>query len=198
MKIALTLDDVLRNKRQQIFKIYQKYIDPSFNPEEHDLTTNNYQEILGFETKEEYQRFLYEDYVFEIFAEADAVEKMLDKKFNLWTLSVGDQDDLDEPIDFIITNPFEFNASIGFTHFFLSKMATRVRETYFPLDSSTIWDRCDVLITAEPKLIKERPEGKKVIKIETDYNKDLVADLTYKSLSELIEDEEIIKKLTEE
>ena len=198
MKIALTLDDVLRNKRQQIFKIYQKYIDSSFNPKEHDLTTNNYQEILGFETKEEYQRFLYEDYVFEIFAEADAVEKMLDKKFNLWTLSVGDQDDLDEPIDFIITNPFEFNASIGFTHFFLSKMATRVRETYFPLDSSTIWDRCDVLITAEPKLIKERPEGKKVIKIETDYNKDLAADLTYKSLSELIEDKEIIKKLTEE
>jgi len=195
MKIAFTLDDVLRDKTKQILKIYKKYVDPSFNTEEVDLSTNNFQEILGFETKQDYQQFLYEDYVFEIFAEAEAVEKMLDKKFNLWLLSLAEEDEL---VDVILTNPFEFNASIGFTHFFLSKMATRVRETYFPLDSSTIWDRCDVLVTAEPKLIKEKPEGKKVVKIETSYNKDLEADLTYQSLSELIEDKEIITKLTEE
>ena len=195
MKIAFTLDDVLRDKTKQILKIYKKYVDPSFDTEAVDLTTNNFQEILGFETKQDYQQFLYEDYVFEIFAEAEAVEKMLDKKFNLWLLSLAEED---EPVDVILTNPFEFNASIGFTHFFLSKMATRVRETYFPLDSSTIWDCCDVLVTAEPKLIKEKPEGKKVVKIETPYNKDLEADLTYQSLSELIEDKEIITKLTEQ
>jgi len=195
MKIAFTLDDVLRDKTKQILKIYKKYVDPSFDTEAVDLSTNNFQEILGFETKQDYQQFLYEDYVFEIFAEAEAVEKMLDKKFNLWLLSLAEED---EPVDVILTNPFEFNASIGFTHFFLSKMATRVRETYFPIDSSTIWDRCDVLVTAEPKLIKEKPEGKKVVKIETPYNKDLEADLTYQSLSELIEDKEIITKLSEQ
>ena len=196
MKIAITLDDVIRNKSKQILKIYQKYVNPDFDVDAVELTTNNFQEILGFETKQEYQKFLYEDYVFEIFAEAEAVEKMLDKKLNLWLLSLGDEE-VDEPIEVILTNPFEFNASIGFTHFFLSKMATRVRETFFPLDSSTTWDRCDVLITAEPKLIKEKPEGKVVIKIETDYNKDLDADYTYKSLSDFIEDGEIISKLAE-
>ena len=194
MKIAFSLDDVIRNKTKQILKIYNKYVDPDFDTEAVELTTNNYQDILGFESKQEYQKFLYDDYVFEIFAEADPVEKMLDKKLNLWLLSLADEE-VDEPIDVILTNPFEFNASIGFTHFFLSKIATRIRETFFPLDSSTIWDRCDVLVTAEPKLIKEKPEGKIVIKIETDYNKDLDADYTYKSLSDMLEDGELITKL---
>lgn len=194
MKIAITLDDVIRNKTKQILKIYKKYLDPDFDTEAVDLTTNNFQQILGFDSKQEYQKFLYDDYVFEIFAEAEPVEKMLDKKLNLWLLSLGEED---ESIDVILTNPFEFNASIGFTYFFLSKIATRIRETFFPLDSSTIWDRCDVLVTAEPKLIKEKPEGKIVIKIETDYNKDLDTDYTYKSLSDLIEDGELITKLCE-
>lgn len=196
MKIAFTLDDVIRNKTKQILKIYNKYVDPDFDTEAVELTTNNYQDILGFESKQEYQKFLYDDYAFEIFAEADPVEKMLDKKLNLWLLSLADEE-VDEPIEVILTNPFEFNASIGFTHFFLSKIATRIRETFFPLDSSTIWDRCDVLVTAEPKLIKEKPEGKVVIKIETDYNKDLDADYTYKSLSDMLEDGELITKLCE-
>ena len=196
MKIAFTLDDVIRNKTKQILKIYNKYVDPNFDTEAVELTTNNYQDILGFESKQEYKKFLYDDYVFEIFAEADPVEKMLDKKLNLWLLSLADEE-VDEPIEVILTNPFEFNASIGFTHFFLSKIATRIRETFFPLDSSTIWNRCDVLVTAEPKLIKEKPEGKVVIKIETDYNKDLDADYTYKSLSDMLEDGELITKLCE-
>lgn len=196
MKIAITLDDVIRNKTKQILKIYKKYINPDFDTDAVVLSTNSFQQILNFGSKQEYQKFLYEDYVFEIFGEADPVEKMLDKKLNLWLLSLAEEE-VDEPVEVILTNPFEFNASIGFTHFFLSKIATRIRETYFPLDSSTIWDRCDVLITAEPKLIKEKPDGKVVIKIETDYNKDLDADYTYKSLSDLIDDNELISKLYE-
>ena len=125
MKIAITLDDVIRNKSKQIIKIYKKYVDPDFDEDNVDLTTNDFQKILEYDTLQDYYKFLYEDYAFEIFAEGEVVEKMLDKKLNLWHIAINDYDEYDEPIEIMIANPFEFNASIGYTHFFLSKIATR-------------------------------------------------------------------------
>ena len=46
MKIAITLDDVIRNKSKQIIKIYKKYVDPDFDEDNVDLTTNDFQKIL--------------------------------------------------------------------------------------------------------------------------------------------------------
>ena len=80
MKIAITLDDVIRNKSKQIIKIYKKYVDPDFDEDNVDLTTNDFQKILEYDTIQDYYKFLYEDYAFEIFAEGEVVEKMLDKK----------------------------------------------------------------------------------------------------------------------
>ena len=114
---------------------------------------------------------------------------------NLWQLKLEDDDDLTEPIDFILSNTREFNQSIGFTHFFLSKLATRIRKTFFPKDYAEIWDVCDILITADPKLLQSKPEGKKVIKIITDYNKDCDADFEYDSMISLINDNNLIEKL---
>ena len=195
MKIAITLDDVIRNKSKQIIKIYKKYVDPDFDEDNVDLTTNDFQKILEYDTLQDYYKFLYEDYAFEIFAEGEVVEKMLDKKLNLWHIAINDYDEYDEPIEIMIANPFEFNASIGYTHFFLSKIATRIRETFFPTDSLEIWNKCDVLITADPKLLKNKPEGKKSVKIETEYNKDVESDFTYDKLSTLLADQKFIDKL---
>ena len=195
MKICITLDDVLRAKTKQFGKIYKKAFGVNDDFLEHlDFSTNDLCSVFNFESREKYNEFLYKDYPFEIFAEALPMERMLDKNFNLWTLKV--QDDNPE-INFLIANPYEFNTSIGFTCFFLSQIATRIREFYFPTDSSTIWDKCDVLITAEPKLLKEKPEGKFVVKIEAPYNKDIEADLTYESLSELIKDEKFTEKVND-
>ena len=74
-------------------------------------------------------------------------------------------------------------------------MATRIRNIFFPADSSEIWDRCDVLITADPGLLNNKPEGKTSIKIENDYNKACEADYTYGSLAEFLQDKEIILTL---
>jgi hypothetical protein len=78
--------------------------------------------------------------------------------------------------------------TIQSTYFFLSKIGCRVRECYFPTDSLTIWDKCDILITASPKLIEHKPEDKKVIKIEADYNKELNGDDVYKDVCEFFSD----------
>lgn len=194
MKICFTLDDVIRAKTQQIGKMYQKHIDPNIKLEEMDLENQSLSEALGFDSVAEYRTFLYEDYAFEIFAEAPVIERMLDKKLDLWHIDVSHKD-FSQPVEVMFANPREFNASIGFTYFFLSQIATRVREVFFPLDYVEIWDKCDVLVTADPYLLEAKPEGKIAIKIETDYNKNSEADYTYETLSKFLDDKDIFKKL---
>ena len=193
MKIVFTLDDVIRAKTHQIGKIYQKYVDPDIDLSSLDLSSGNMQEILGFKNKKEYDKWLYEDYPFEVFAEAVATEKYVDKKLNLWLLSLDDNEDIEEDVEVALSNPYEYNASIGFTYFFLSKIATRIREVFFPTDSNEIWKRCDVLITADPKLLKSKDDENKIaIRIETDYNKDCQCDMSYRTLRELLDDEDFL------
>lgn len=196
MKIGITLDDVIRAKSKSILKAYQKKHE-EFEPDSVELSTNDFKTILNFQDDASYYRFLYEDYAFEIFAEAEVTEKMVDKKLNLWHIDLNNTEDLEEEIELMLCNPFEFNASIGFTHFFLSKIATRIREAYFPSVSTDIFEKCDVLVTADPKLLSNKPSGKTCIKILTDYNKDIDSDYTYNTFSEFLDDTEIIKKLTQ-
>lgn len=195
MRISFTLDDVLRAKTRQFGKIYKKAfgVDDEFL-ESRDFSTNDLCKVFEFPSKEKYNEFLYKDYPFEIFAEALPMERMLDKKFNLWTLKILDEN---PEVTFSLSNPYEFNASIGYTCFFLSQVATRIREFYFPADSAEIWDKCDILVTADPKLLKEKKEGKVSVKINAPYNKDVEADLEYESLEALISDEKFLEKVTE-
>ena len=66
---------------------------------------------------------------------------------------------------------------------------------FFPREPLDIWKKCDVLVTADPLLITNKPEGKTVVKIEMPYNKEASADITYKNLEELLKDEEFITKI---
>lgn len=190
--IAITLDDVLRAKTVQIGKIYQKHLNPDIDLEDIDFDDNNYQEIFGFEDKYAWEKFLYEDYAYEIFGEAGVCTKGLNLEFNQWLL---DLDDNEEDVSVILCNPYEFNASIGFTCFFLSRMATKCRGFFFPKDSSDIWNKCDVLVTADPKLIESKPEGKICVKIEMPYNEECKADITYESLSEGLKGNRIMQDI---
>lgn len=193
MRICITLDDVIRAKTVQYGKIYQKYTNPDVDLEELELTTSDMGKLLGMNDKESF-KFLYEDYPFEIFGEANPVDKMLDKNLNLWLLNLSHEH---EDVEVVLSNPREFNASIGFTYFFLSKIATRCREVFFPMHSEDIWNKCDVLITADKALLENKPEGKKSVKISMPYNEECTADLTYEKLADLLADNEFIKKIGE-
>ena len=195
MRICITLDDVLRAKTYQFGKIYKKNIDPDVELENLDMSSGDFQKIFGFKNKKEFDKFLYEDNAFEIFGEAPECSKMLGKSLNLWQLSLEDDDDIPEPIELILSNTREFNQSIGFSYFFLSKLATRIRNVFFPKDHADIWERCDILITADTKLLESKPDGKIAIKIVTDYNKNCPADYEYNSMLEFINDKEIIHKI---
>ena len=193
MKICVTLDDVLRAKTKQFGKIYKKYINNEIELSEIDLNDGNLQKAFNM-SDEEYHNFLFKDYPFEIFAEANAMERMLDKMFNLWHIALESDE---EDVELMLGNTKAFNASIGYTYFFLSKIASRVREIYFPeyYHSEKLWDRCDAIITADTELLKNKPKGKISIKIETPYNENIGSDFSYNGLSELIDDKEFFEKI---
>lgn len=196
MKICFTLDDVIRAKTMQIGKIYKKYIDKDIDLDSLDFSNfDDYWKIFGFKDEKEYINFLYQEYAFEIFAEASVTDKMVDKNLNMWHLHANDDKDINETIELCLANPLEFNNSIGFTYFFLSRIATRIREVYLPTDSLSIWDKCDVLVTANPKLLRNKPVNKIAIKIEMPYNENIESDFKYESLKDFLSDKEIIKKI---
>lgn len=187
-RLAIDLNDVIRDYTGQFIKCFQKGIDPTFDVLPNEVDSFDFATFFPFSDKDEYASFRFEDYAFEIFARAEAMDKMLPAKFNMWTQNTLRNLDADKVPEVLLVSPFEANMTIQATFSFLSKIATRVREIYFPMDSMTIWDRCDILITANPNLIANVPEGKTVIKINMPYNKEVEAEYSFDSLMDIIDD----------
>ena len=89
----------------------------------------------------------------------------------------------------------ECDLTIQSTFSFLAKIGSRVREVYFPVDSATVWDKCDALITANPRFFPTKPEDKVIVKINKEYNKDCDANLSYDALSDIIKDRDFVEKI---
>ena len=196
--IALDINDTIRDNISQFINVYQKFIDNSFEIKYDDVTDFDFYNVFPFANRDEYLKFKYEDCAFELFGRAEATSKFLPYKLNDWIMN--QLKDFDEEVipQIIYVSPFEMNLSIQATLSFLSKICARNREYYFPIDSQTIWDRCDILITANPNLIMSVPEGKVVLAITQPYNKDIDTEYRFDNLSSLIDDkDEIIRKLIE-
>ena len=194
MKIAIDLNDVVRDYSRNFVKYYKKGINHSFNEEDVEFYTNEMSILLPFQSDEQYRRFVYEDYAFELFSKCPPVEKNLPRDLNEWV----EFNLLDEDIEVMVVSPMECDLTIQSTYSFLAKIGLRVREVYFPIDSSTVWDKCDILITANPRFLNNKKEGKKVIKINKEYNNECECDISYNSLYEIIRDENFIQKINEE
>jgi hypothetical protein len=84
----------------------------------------------------------------------------------------------------------EIGATIPATLGFLSDKGFKVRNYYFPLDSTRIYEKCDIVITANPNIINVCPENKTVIKINMAYNEDAEAKYAFDSMYDLLTDNE--------
>ena len=188
MKICFTIDDVIRNKTKAFIKAYNKDKGTEIDPDTFEATSSSLKDMFKFKTVKDFYRFLhFHKYI---------LLNNIDKKLNLWLINMHELAyEEEKEIDFMWASPQEFNQSIGDTYFYLSKIATRIREVFFPREPLDIWKKCDVLVTADPLLITNKPEGKTVVKIEMPYNKEASADITYKNLEELLKDEEFITKI---
>jgi hypothetical protein len=60
-----------------------------------------------------------------------------------------------------------------------------------------VWDRCDVVITANDEVLKEKPEEKKSVKIINTLNKDsnVESDFKYDSMDDVINDGTFLDKI---
>lgn len=195
MKIAIDLNDVVRDYSNNFLKYYIEGYNRSFNLDEFEFWTNDMSALFPFKSKQSYNNFVYNDYAFELFGKCPTCYRGLEQDLNEWTEQTLKDLDINEEIDLIIVSPMEYGLSIGNTYFFLSKLGTKIREVYFPTDSITIWDKCDILITANPNLLDSKPDNKISIKIDTEYNKESGADYSYFSLSDFLKNKKNTEKL---
>lgn len=198
MKIAIDINDVIRDFSNNFVKYFIEGYDHNFDLSDFEFWSNDLSVVFPFKSKQSYHNFIYNDYAFELFGKCSVCSRKLETELNEWMEKTINDIDTDEPIEVILVSPKEYGLSIGNTYFFLSKIGTKVREVYFPTDSQTIWEKCDVLITANPDLLSNKPENKISVKIKFDYNKDVEADYTFKDLSTFLTNEENTIKLLNE
>lgn len=195
MKIAIDLNDVVRDFSNNFVRYYIEGYDRNFKLDDFEFWTNDFSILFPFKSKASYNNFIYNDYAFELFAKCPVCSRGLETALNDWTEKTIKDLDTDEDIEIMFVSTMEYGLSIGNSYFFISKLGSKIREVYFPVDSSTIWDKCDVLITANPNLLDNKPENKKTIKINTEYNKESKSDFSFYSLIDFINNEDNLMKI---
>lgn len=195
MKIGIELNNIVRDLNKQIIKYYKKDINQSFDDKNVNYNVTNVIDSIDFKSKKAKFEYMYVDYPYEIFGCAPTTHRNLAVTINNWLISLGNKED--DRYDVKLFSLKEEALSIQSTYYFLSKIGCRVREMFFPKDGVEMWDKCDVIITLNERIIDNKPEGKVVVLINKDDNKNLQGkvDLHYDSLFDLISDTEFINKV---
>jgi hypothetical protein len=207
MRIAIDLNGVLRDTITKFTQIYEKYliesenntfsvqtynVDLSGNTESIDLEEDNFvYEILSevtsleldkhfsFKNKDELFSFMYEEYTMELFGHSPSTEMTTFNILNDIYYNLRDKYDL-----LIVSD--EIVKSKPATLFFLAKFGCLLEKVLFfsEITKENMWNEVDILVTSNPDLILNKPEGKVVIKYNTEYNKNINCDFEISTLSE--------------
>ena len=207
-KLTITVNGILRNLEYQFEAMYRKAfikndslvgMDENFNAVEEELTDEDWEKIkkkeedkitlpidtfdlmnhFKFESKEEFEKFLYEDYNFQILAGAESYPKAFDHLFKIqWFGELTKEFEIT-----IVSN--EKGKAIPSTYHFLAKKACRAKNVKFVEDYKSVWDFSDIVITDLPEILDSKPEGKMTIKINKLYNQWSNADYVFDDLKEL-------------
>ena len=200
MRFGIEINGVLRDTIGKLEQVYQKYfIDKweGFDEQEFKyemtlpVTSLNLKEHFKFKNDEEFFSFLYEENAMEIFGHAGSTETFTFNNFNNIYLDLRNEHD-------IIVVSDEIGKSKPSTLFFLSKFGCLTEEIKFYSNSTinSMWDRIDILLTANPDLLLNHPENVRVIKFNTEYNKNIEYSDSIDTLKEF-SDKLIIKELND-
>lgn len=206
MRIAFDINGVLRDTFLKSEQIYQKfYIDEfdrektssfneetkefeedKINDEEFEYSLNlpvtsldKLEEHFKFPNKEDLFNFFYIDFPMQIFGHAPSISA------NTFNVLNEIYEELRDEHDIIIVSD-EMQKSKPATLFFLSKYGCLVEKIkfYSNITIDSMWDEVDVVITANPNLIKNSDDSKTVVKFETTYNQDIESEYSIKSIKE--------------
>lgn len=192
IKIAIDLNDVIRDYTNNFVRTYLLNYNREFDTTDLVFWTNDMQSLLPFKTERAYERFTYEDFSYDLFGKCDTCSRKTTTDINTFLEYVNN---LEEEVEVILFSPMEIGPTIGYTLFFLSKLGCNIREIYFPKDSLTIWDKSDIVITANPYILENKPEDKISVKINFDYNREVNADYSFTDFSAFVKDENNINKI---
>jgi hypothetical protein len=118
----------------------------------------------------------------EIFGHAGSTETMTFNDLNNFYYNYRNEHE-------IIIVSDEMGKSKPASLFFLSKFGCLVEKVKFYSHTTinSMWDEVDVLITANPELIQNHPQDKKIIKFNTNYNNNTDCEYEISSIKELNE-----------
>lgn len=205
-KIGIDVNGVLRDTIEKFKQVYEKHLlegnqnefqqqtyilDMSGNTEEEllpepfeyeiisDVTSLDLLKHFKFQNKEELYSFMYEEYTMELFGHAPSTEMTSFNILNDLYYELRDKYDLTIVSD-------EIGRSKPATLFFLSKFGCLLEKVFFysVVTKDDMWNEVDILITANPNLILNKPEDKIVVKYNTEYNKFIICDFEISTLSE--------------
>ena len=215
MRIGIDINGVLRDTIGKFTQLYEKHLIESSeedflgNTYELDMSGNTelietqqdpfeYKKVsevdsleldrhFTFKSKEELFSFMYEEYAMELFGHAPSTEMTTFNILNDLYFELRDNNEL------VIVSS-EIGKSKPSSLFFLSKFGCLLEKVIFfsEITKNSMWDQIDVLLTADPNILLEKPVGKIVVKYNTSYNKHITSEYEISSLSEF---SKVIKNL---
>lgn len=189
MRIAIDLNNVLRDTLKKIEQVYERWLIESSQTEPEgdfkyeifsSVTSLNLRKHLSFKDDDELYNFLYEDFTMEIFGHAGSVEMTTMNDLNDFYLNMREKHEI-----LIVSD--EISKSKPATLFFISKFGCLVEtiKFYSEQTKNSMWNSVDILLTANPDLLLSKPYDKEVIKYETSFNEDIVTKHYIKRMKEL-------------
>ena len=189
MKIAFDINGVLRDTFGKAEQVYQKfYIDDYVREEGEEefefklnfpMTSYTLSDHFIFPKEEDLYDFLYVEYPMQIFGHAPSPSG------NTFNILNEIYEELRDNHEILIVSD-EIQKSKPATLFFLSKYGCLVEKILFfsKITENNMWSECDVLVTANPNLIQNKPSDKILVKYETEYNTNVDSEYTIKNIED--------------
>lgn len=191
MRIGITLNEVIRDFIGQLKYVYTKYY--GVDMEDVEIDDFDLKKYFKFDNENKLNEFLYSESPMEIYAHADQLHNNIVPKLNRFIDDINDYEEHE-----IIILSRDAHKSRPSTLFFLSKLGFTGDAIRFLNDTAKMWDYVDVLVTANPVALENKPEGKISVKINASYNKNVKADYELENIFQFIDDEikfnEIVKE----
>ena len=115
MKIAVDLNDVLRDYTANFGEYFKKGYDQDINLDELEITTNDLSQVFPFKSRYDYEHFVYEDFAWELFAKCPSCDRGLGAAFSNWITKTITNIDVNEEIEVVIVSPLEYGITIPAT-----------------------------------------------------------------------------------
>jgi hypothetical protein len=141
----------------------------------------------SFENKEAFDKFLYQDYAFQIFGSASQFPRAMDSVN--FIQSFGEVNNLYETV--LLSK--EKDQGVMSTLHFLAKVGCKIKNIKFVPDHINKWDCADVIIDDCPIVFENVPKDKISIKINHMYNKWSEANYSFNSINEVNDKDFLLK-----